>query len=66
MPESSIQQSRKFIDCREYPSEKGCSLRISGTEDEVLEMAMQHATISHGHENGPELREELRRLLKDE
>jgi hypothetical protein len=58
--------TRKFIDCREYPSEKNCSLRISGTEDEVLEMAMQHATISHGHENGPELREELRRLLKDE
>ena len=63
MPESS---TRKFIDCREYPSEKNCSLRISGTEDEVLEMAVQHATISHGHENAPELREELRRLLKDE
>ena len=63
MSESS---TRKFIDCREYPSEKNCSLRISGTEDEVLEMAVQHATISHGHENGPELREELRRLLTDE
>ena len=62
----SDQQPRKFIDCREYPSEKNCSLRISGTEDEVIEMAMQHATMSHGHENGPELREELRRLLKDE
>jgi len=62
----SAQQPRKFIDCREYPSEKNCSLRISGTEEEVIEMAMQHATISHGHENGPELREELRRLLKDE
>ena len=59
-------QQRKFIDCREYPSEKNCSLRISGTEDEVLDMAIQHATLSHGHENSGELREELRRLLKDE
>ena len=59
-------QRRKSIDCREYPSEKNCSLKISGTEDEVLEIAVQHATSSHGHENNPELREELRTLLKDE
>jgi hypothetical protein len=59
-------QRRKYIDCREYPSDKNCSLKISGTEDEVLEIAVQHATTSHGHENNPELREELRRLLKDE
>lgn len=59
-------QRRKYIDCREYPSDKNCSLKISGTEDEVLEIAVQHASASHGHENNPELREELRRLLKDE
>jgi predicted small metal-binding protein len=59
-------QRRKYIDCREYPSDKNCSLKISGTEDEVLEIAVQHATVSHGHENNPELKEELRRLLKDE
>ena len=57
---------RKAIDCREFPSEKNCTLRISGTEDEVLEMAVQHACASHGHENGPELKEEIRKLLKDE
>lgn len=66
MSASPTLQSRKFIDCREYPSEKNCSLRISGTEDEVLEMATQHAIVSHGHENNPELKEELRKLLKDE
>src|SRR5207247_9470407 len=27
---------RKVIDCRLYPSEKNCSLAISGTEEEVL------------------------------
>ena len=59
-------QKRKFIDCREYPSDKNCSLKISGTEDEVLDAAVAHATVSHGHENNPELRNELRRLLKEE
>ena len=58
--------TRKFIDCREYPSEKNCSLRISGSEDEVLEAAVQHAVSAHGHENSPELREQIRALLKDE
>ena len=57
---------RKFIDCREYPSEKNCSLRISGTEDEVLDVAVQHAVAAHGHENSPELREQIRSMLKDE
>jgi predicted small metal-binding protein len=65
MSTTPTRQQRKFIDCREYPSEKNCSLKISGTEEEVLDMAVQHATASHGHENNPELREELRRLLKD-
>jgi hypothetical protein len=58
--------SRKFIDCREYPSDKKCSLRISGTEGEVLDAAVQHAISAHGHEDSPKLREEIRRLLKDE
>ena len=66
MSATPSRETRKFIDCREYPSEKNCSLRISGTEDEVLDIAVQHATLSHGHENNPELRDELRRLLKNE
>ena len=66
MSATATPQRRKSIDCREYPSEKNCSLRISGTEDEVLDMAVQHARASHGHENNSELREELRKLLKDE
>jgi hypothetical protein len=57
---------RKVIDCRLYPSEKNCSLAISGTEEEVLEAATQHAVSAHGHPNSPELREQLRSLLKDE
>jgi len=57
--------SRKAIDCRDYPSERNCSLRISGTEDEVLDAATQHAVKSHGHAGSPELREQLRSLLKE-
>ena len=66
MPASPTQQPRKFIDCREYPSEKNCTVKISGKEDEVLELAVLHATSYHGHENSAELRDEIRKLLKDE
>ncbi len=58
--------ARKFIDCREYPSEKNCSLKISGTEDEVLETARHHAVTAHGHQDGPELVSNLRGALREE
>jgi hypothetical protein len=58
--------TRKVIDCRRFPSEKNCTLAISGTEDEVLEIATMHAVQAHGHQNSPELREKLRSLLEDE
>jgi predicted small metal-binding protein len=57
---------RKSIDCRDYPSEKKCSLKISGTEGEVLDAAVQHAASVHGHQNTPELREQIKQMLKDE
>jgi predicted small metal-binding protein len=58
--------SEKSIDCRDYPSEKHCSLKISGTEEEVLDAAVQHAASVHGHENTSELREQIKSMLKDE
>lgn len=57
---------RTSIDCREFPSEKNCSLKISGTEDEVLTAAVDHAVASHGHERTPELRDMLRAGLREE
>ena len=57
---------RKSIDCRDYPSEKNCSLKISGREDEVIDAATQHAISAHGHENTPDLRDQIRSMLKDE
>jgi predicted small metal-binding protein len=56
---------RKSIDCRDYPSEKNCSLKMSGTEQEVLDAAVQHAVSAHGHKNSPELRDQIKSLLKD-
>jgi hypothetical protein len=66
MSSSAPQPGRKYIDCRNFPSDKNCTLRISGTEEEILEVATQHAVASHGHSNTPELREQLRSLLQDE
>jgi predicted small metal-binding protein len=59
-------QQRKSVDCSLYPSANNCTLKISGTEEEVLDAAVQHATSVHGHKNTPELRQELRALLQDE
>jgi predicted small metal-binding protein len=58
--------TRKFIDCREFPSETNCSLRIAGTEAEVIKAAAQHAVDSHGHKAGPDLEKDLRSALRDE
>lgn len=55
---------RKAIDCRDYPSESGCTLRLEGTEEEVLDAAVSHAITRHGHTDNPELREQIRSLLK--
>lgn len=61
-----MSNNRKVADCRLYPSVNNCSLTISGNEEEVLDAAVSHAVASHGHENTPELREQIRATLKDE
>jgi hypothetical protein len=57
---------RKSIDCRQFQSNDKCTVAISGTEEEVLDLAVLHAIISHGHSDPYELRRQLRSLLKDE
>jgi len=58
--------ARKYIDCREFPSESKCSVAISAdSEKELLEVAMQHATAVHGHNDTAETRSQLRKLIKD-
>jgi predicted small metal-binding protein len=57
--------ARKMIDCRQVPSEIGCTLTIAGGEEEVLDAATAHAVARHGHEDTPELRELIRSGLQD-
>jgi predicted small metal-binding protein len=58
--------SRKFIDCREYPSDMNCTLAIAAdSEKELLEAAVQHAVAVHGHKDTPEFRQQLTSLFKD-
>lgn len=58
--------ARVVADCRDFPSDSGCSLAISGEEQEVLEAAAMHAVAVHQHQDGPELRESLRSMLRSE
>ncbi|HEY0402770.1 MAG TPA: DUF1059 domain-containing protein [Blastococcus sp.] len=57
--------ARKMIDCRTMPSEINCTLTIAGEAEEVLDAATAHAVAKHGHEDTPELREQLRGGLVD-
>jgi predicted small metal-binding protein len=57
---------RKFIDCRQFPSEMNCTVAISAdSEAELIEVAVQHAVAVHQHQDTPELREQIKGLIKD-
>lgn len=60
-----MKEKRKVIDCRWFPSDNDCTLAISGAEEEVLKAAIDHAINSHGEKDTPELKKELRKLLKE-
>ena len=58
--------SRKYIDCREFPSESNCTVALCADGDEeLLEAAVQHAVAVHKHEDSPELRAQIRQLFKE-
>ncbi|UVW29293.1 DUF1059 domain-containing protein [Massilia sp. H6] len=58
--------TRKFIDCREFPSDTHCSVALSAdTEEELLQAAVDHAVSVHHHDDSPELRQQLRQMFKD-
>jgi predicted small metal-binding protein len=57
---------RKFIDCRNVPSEMNCTVAISAdSESELLEAAVQHAVAVHRHQDTPELRSMIRGAMMD-
>ena len=57
---------RKYVDCRDYPSDTHCTVAMSAdSEDELLEAAVQHAVAVHQHQDTPELRAQLKTLFKE-
>ncbi len=53
--------ARRYVDCREIPSDSNCTIAISADSDEeLLEAAVQHAVSVHGHEDNAELRGMIR------
>lgn len=57
---------RKYIDCREFPSDMNCTVALcADSEDELLEAAVQHAVAVHQHQDGADLRDKLRACFHD-
>jgi predicted small metal-binding protein len=58
--------ARRYVDCREVPSEMKCTVGIAAdSDDELVEAAVQHAIAVHSHEDTPELRSMIRQGIKD-
>ena len=58
--------SRRYIDCRQFPSEMACTVAIcADSEKGLLDAAVQHAVIVHKHQDSPELRSRLEKMFKD-
>lgn len=59
--------ARMFIDCRDYPSEMNCTVAISAdSKTELIDAAVQHAVAVHRHQDSPELRDQISKLIKAE
>lgn len=57
---------RKYVDCREFPSETKCTVTISAdSEKELMEVAVQHAVAVHGHRDTPEFRGQLKQAIQE-
>ncbi len=58
--------ARKYVDCRQFPSEVKCTVAISAdSEQELMEIAVQHAVAVHRHQDTPELRGQLKAVIKE-
>jgi len=57
--------ARKYIDCRDFPSERKCTVAIAADSDEELvEAAVQHGKASHGYQDTPDFRRQLQSAAK--
>lgn len=58
--------NQKGIDYRLFLVEEPCDFAILGNEEELLEIAVQHAVHDHGQQDSPALREGLRLVVREE
>lgn len=58
--------ARKMVDCRTIPNEIGCTLAMSGEEEELLEAAVVHAVTRHHDTDSAELRAGVQSAMVDE
>lgn len=59
--------TRKFIDCREFPSQTKCTVTIAAdSEAELMEVAVQHALKVHGHQDTPAFRAQLKQAIRED
>jgi predicted small metal-binding protein len=57
--------ARVFIDCRDFPSDMNCTVAISAdNKNELIDAAAQHAVAVHGHQDSPQLREQIGKMIK--
>jgi predicted small metal-binding protein len=57
---------RKYIDCREFPSERKCTIAIvADSEEELIDAAVQHAVSVHGEHDTPEFRSEIKKAIHE-
>jgi predicted small metal-binding protein len=55
--------TRQWVDCRNFPDDIGCTLYLSGEEEDVVRAVTEHAASAHGEQL---TREQIRGMLKDE
>jgi hypothetical protein len=46
--------NRFKVDCRKFPSDKGCTVAISDALEEVVELGWLHAKVHHEHKEEEE------------
>jgi predicted small metal-binding protein len=58
--------ARQYIDCREHQSpDNKCTVAISAdSENELVETAVQHGIAAHGMQDSPDLRNQLKTMIK--
>jgi hypothetical protein len=56
--------NRMYFDCRDLPDETNCTVRMSGTTEELVAAAAQHSAHAHGQVDNRALRAKILARIK--